>query len=252
MKILFDSKGLQTKHHLRDNQRLSALITMLMREQHLISFSSPPDIDIQELNVSDILLITTRSSDEYRSNEIKNIKKFIEAGGGLLLMSNHADWPSRGLKDTREHDAKLAVDCDLRIDFERTFFCHKQDGQRTILSGSDLNQNHPIISGGSHGKPVKTIVTNTSCSILATSGDFIVSISNQMEDKRSNLSPSNRSFAHAIDGSLNGEYNISGRVVAVADSGFIGTDGTSYPGPGLIGYGDNLQFILNTILWLSI
>ena len=41
-----------------------------------------------------------------------------------------------------------------------------------------------------------------------------------------------------------------GRVVVLADSGFIGSAGTTRPGPGLIEQGDNLRFVLNTIAWL--
>ncbi|HUW14547.1 MAG TPA: hypothetical protein VM537_32805 [Anaerolineae bacterium] len=42
-----------------------------------------------------------------------------------------------------------------------------------------------------------------------------------------------------------------GRVVVIADSGFIGSDGTAYPGVGLIGHGHNLRFVLHALRWLA-
>jgi hypothetical protein len=42
-----------------------------------------------------------------------------------------------------------------------------------------------------------------------------------------------------------------GRVVVTADSGFIGSEGTTFPGTGLIAMGDNRRFIVNILLWLG-
>jgi hypothetical protein len=251
MRVIFDSSSLQAQYHLRDNHRLSTIITELISNQNIVIFSSLPELDDQELNNSDVLLITTRFPRNYSTDEIQIIRNFIIAGGGLLLMSNHADWPSRNLKDLRQHDAKLAVACDIGITFEPTFFRHFEDSEKTILSRKTLNKNHPIISGASSGNPVRSVLTNTCCSIDVKVGDCIVSLSSEMVDKRNQYSPDGRCFAHAIDGSLHQESKFEGRVVSLADSGFIGTDGTSYPGPGLIGHGDNLRFIINTIRWLS-
>lgn len=251
MRLLFDRDSLQTRHHLRDNQRLSTLITKLIDEQYQVAFSSPPGLDKHELNDTDVLVITTRYPRDYSPDETQNIKSFIESGGGLLLMSNHADWPSKRLKDTRKNDAKLVDDIDFPITFERTFFRNKQDKRKTTITSKQFNQSHPIITGGSSGESIKSIVTNTSCSIDAKAGDTIISIPNGMVDKRANLPSTSKSFAHVID-NVYREKNInSGRVVAIADSGFIGSDGTYYPGPGLVGWADNLRFILNSILWLS-
>ena len=54
-------------------------------------------------------------------------------------------------------------------------------------------------------------------------------------------------FAAAAEGSLGSG---SGRVVVVADSGFVGEDDTGQPGPGLIGRDDNRTFLSNIIEWL--
>ncbi len=251
MRILFDSNSLQVSQHLRDNRRLSTLITKLIYDKHTINFSSPKNIEKKELDDTHVLVITTRFPNEYSSFEIQIISEYIEDGGGLLIMSNHADWPSKKLQDFRIHDAKLLSECDLQIEFEQTFFRNKNAKQKTTLSDSHFNQSHPIITGGVFGKSIKSIVTNTSCSIIGSEGDSIVSISNDMVDKRNNLPPIDRSFTHSLEINTTKGSMKSGRIVAIADSGFIGTDGTSNPGPGLIGWGDNLHFLSNSILWLA-
>jgi len=47
------------------------------------------------------------------------------------------------------------------------------------------------------------------------------------------------------------KFQGSGRIIVIADSGFIGSDNTIKPGPGQITKGDNLAFIINCLEWLS-
>ena len=82
-------------------------------------------------------------------------------------------------------------------------------------------------------------------------GHPLVSLSQDMMDLRNGNSPHNRLFAHALDPETAGTLSIEGRVVTVADSGFIGDDGTNVPGPGLIDHGDNAQFVKNAVRWLG-
>jgi hypothetical protein len=44
---------------------------------------------------------------------------------------------------------------------------------------------------------------------------------------------------------------LGGRVVVVANSGLIGTEGTQFPGLGLIEKGDNRIFLQNAVRWLA-
>ena len=37
----------------------------------------------------------------------------------------------------------------------------------------------------------------------------------------------------------------------MADSGFIGDEGTNVPGPGLFDHGDNARFVKNVVRWLG-
>jgi hypothetical protein len=55
-------------------------------------------------------------------------------------------------------------------------------------------------------------------------------------------------FAHALDLSTTDSRG-EGRVVTIADSGFIGSRWTQVPGPGLVRWADNLQFVHNAIRW---
>jgi hypothetical protein len=80
-----------------------------------------------------------------------------------------------------------------------------------------------------------------------SSGVPIVSFNQQITDYRNGLPARNRYFAVALEKT---DKVRDGRVVIVADSGFIGTDGTTYPGRGLIGYGNNGSFAQNAIFWL--
>ncbi len=95
-------------------------------------------------------------------------------------------------------------------------------------------------------------MTNNCSSIVAEGlGYPLVSLSQDMMDLRNGNSPQNRLFAHALDPETAGSLSIEGRVVTVADSGFIGDEGTNLPGPGLIGHGDNARFIKNAVRWLG-
>lgn len=247
MKVLIDRNGLQARHHLRDRLRLSVFITELMSASYPVAFSSREGLTRAELNEYDILLITTRFPVGYSQAESKGICDFVYNGGGLLLMSNHGDYGQ--VADMRQFDAKLAGE--FGVTFERTFFRNQLEGERTMLSQSTLNSNHPIIAGASGERSVRTLVTNTCCSILADGGEGLISLSNEMVDKRSGCFPNGQFFAHALGVTSGLKAGSKGRIVTIADSGFIGTDCSAYPGPGLIGHGDNLRFIMNVIRWLG-
>ena len=87
------------------------------------------------------------------------------------------------------------------------------------------------------------------CSRIVTGGRVhaLVALSLEMRDLRNGYTPSDRLFAHALDAGLVGK----GRLVTMADSGFIGNEDTVVPGPGLIGHGDNARFIKNVVRWLG-
>jgi hypothetical protein len=192
----------------------------------------------------DVLIITTRPHKRapFSRDEISRIHDFVCSGGGLLLMSNHGP-------DLVEEDASLAKCFD--IDIDNTWFRNRSLSSPTNLTGELLNNGHPIISGKSVDSKVGAIVTNTCCSMHSEVSEPLALLSPDMIDKLSGSNPSSlQLFGVALDQAESPLSIGRGRIVVLADSGFIGSDSTFHPGPGLIGKGDNITFILNTIDWL--
>jgi hypothetical protein len=251
MRVLIDRKGLQARCHLTDKLRLGVFLTELLSASYLVAFSSDPTFTAHELGEYDVLIITTRpfQGQGYTQEEIRDILDFVRNGGGLLLMSNHAGRSDRHRNDQRKHDAKLASR--FGVTLEETFFEHSLQGELTRISGSALSVEHPIVAGASGELPVRSIITNTCCSIVCDEGERLVLLSSEMVDRRGGRSPEGRSFALALDKHSGLNSKDKGRVVVIADSGFVGTDLTTRPGPGLIGHGHNLRFIMNAVRWLG-
>ncbi|MFQ6029448.1 MAG: hypothetical protein ACE5Q6_18380, partial [Dehalococcoidia bacterium] len=217
-----------------------------------VSFSSGPTLTWEQLRGQDVLVITTRYPAEvaYADQELSRIWDFVRLGGGLLLMSNHGDLPGHNPHDMTLYDARV-VNL-FGISLECSWFQNPAAVELSVLSGRDFLASHPIIGGREGGEAVKTIVTNNCSSIVAEGlGYPLVSLSQDMLDLRNGNSPQNRLFAHALDPEEAGSLSIEGRVVTLADSGFIGDEGTNVPGPGLIDHGDNAQFIKNVVRWLG-
>ena len=110
MRVLIDRNGIQADQHLKDRLRLTVFLTELLADSYWVAFSSKPTLTAEELRHCDVLVITTRSPEEcdHTPPEIANILHFVRNGGGLLLMTNHADRPGGSRYDFRKHDAKLA------------------------------------------------------------------------------------------------------------------------------------------------
>jgi hypothetical protein len=255
VKVLVDRNGLQARRHLKDNLRLSAFLTDLLKDSHLVGFSSGSTLTAEELADHDVLVITTRGQKQpYIEAEIRCILDFVHKGGGLLLMANHADRAKtdlrKSLSDTRKQDARLAGK--FGITLERSCFEHQQRGKRTRIAASAMNGNHRIIAGASGDRPVRFLVINNCCSIVCSECDPLVLLPGEMYDwKNQRTAQEKQLFSCVLDSQAGLESVGEGRVVVTADSGFIGTDFTTSPGPGLIGHGHNSRFIKNAIRWLG-
>ena len=59
------------------------------------------------------------------------------------------------------------------------------------------------------------------------------------------LRPDKCAFAMMLD-----RRGQAGRVLATADSGFIAEEGVPGSGPGLIGQGENREFVVGALRWL--
>ena len=64
MKVLITRNSLQAYYHLRDNFHLGAFLTNLLKALHLVAFSSSQDLVTEALADYDVLVITTRPTEQ--------------------------------------------------------------------------------------------------------------------------------------------------------------------------------------------
>jgi hypothetical protein len=242
MRVLIDSRGLQARQHLVDGQRLRTLLVSL-RKDHLVDFSQRgKELSRELLRHYDVLIVLTWPAKKYKydAEESKLIQDFVGRGNGLVLMSNHTPFD--------KNDGRLSAKFGVKI--QHTFFRNHLDNVPTVLAGATLNADHQIVAGKSRIERVQSVVTNTSSSIRCEQGDRLISIPQEMVDQETEEpAKSNQLFAHALDMNKQIDSSGTGRLVTIADSGFIGSRWTEVPGPGLIKWGDNLQFVRNAIRW---
>jgi hypothetical protein len=249
MRVLIDSLSLQAKIHLQDGKRLGGLLQKVKGMAGCeTAFSASASLSADMLADIDVLIIATRKIQdaEYTETELTVIFEFVQSGGGLLLMSNHGDIPGRPYPDMTANDKRLART--FGIEIENSFFASPQWKTLVEIPAACLHSTHPIIRGVGVHTPVRSIITNNCCSIKSGCGIPIVSLPNTVQDYRDGRSTEDRYFAVACDRGPTGK---PGRIVVTADSGFIGSGETTFPGVGLIEKGDNGQFIINCLLWIG-
>ena len=164
-------------------------------------------------------------------------------------MSNHADLPGHNPHDLREHDQVLAERFGVTI--ERFWVAGVRDGGPTEINGGHLRRSHPVISGGIDYQPVSSVVVNNFSAIRSAPQHGLISYPPSMREHRTGISLHGVHFAVALEPDKYRHEGKKGRVIVTANSGFVGTTGTSKPGPGLYDLGDNSQFALNCIRWLA-
>ena len=247
MKVLIDTRSLQGAFHygrlpeLPDEEkykeakksiglRLETFLSIVEKETGIKPV--PSEGKVGELQTSilrefDTLVILTRMF-FLSPEELEDIKDFVKDGGNLLLMSNHPPFS--------EFDNPLSEVFGFSFQsptypWHRGFY-----GLTNIISPS--KNTHEIMRGLQSG-----VFINNSCRIELESKSGIDILATFPDEPE----PSNI-FAIAIDKPYGVE---SGRIVAVADSGFIGEDSTKNPGPGQMGKGNNKKFISNIFSWLN-
>lgn len=258
-KVIIDSNSLQAQAHLIDKLRLRTFIEAVRKGAKLdVEFSHQGQLGnhlTKEYLLNDeeckLLIITTRPPNDpnlpnwsrpfqYSENELNDIQEFVNRGGSLLLMSNHSD-TSRNPTDWREEDNRLSEKFNIKLDQT----CFTIRGTLTGLLTNFDNPTYPIVKG------IDTIVVNNCFSISGSGGFPVAFLNESMKDAGPyGQNPHNKVFAYAIDRKEIQDGIYSGRVIIVADSGFIGEVLTTRPGPGLIECGDNYQFVVNMIQWL--
>ena len=234
LSILIDRHTIQGRAHLQWKRSAGLRLRSFIE---LISAQSGQDVALTEGTITreslrdcPLLIVPTRKV-QIPPEEVDTIEDYVLDSGNLLLMSNHHP----------HHDLDTVIGERFGIRFEETHFC--TGGGLTKLSGNCLTD-HLIIAGKPEEKPVEELVTNTTCSIVSEGGEDIAFLSDTMQDRVKGLSPAGKRFA------VSKQIAGGGRIVAMADSGFIGTNGTVAPGIGLIDKGDNTLFVKRVVRWL--
>lgn len=195
----------------------------------------------ENLKKSDCLIILTRSK-AFTDDEINLILNFIKKmGKNLLLMSNHNPLELFDNDLTRK----------LGVTLSGGYWGGKPKEFTTI--DNECLSNNTIIRGKGVEKSISRIVINTTCRIISDIGEPIIYLPNTMVGGWSSKNEElikNKVFGLVIDGEYNNNEKINGRVVILADSGFIGDKDSTFPGFGLIDKGDNILFLQRILQYL--
>lgn len=187
----------------------------------------PGELKRSLLQDTTCLILTTRVF-MFSQEEIRDIVAFTNEGGSLLVMSNHPPFDER--------DDQLARALGFRF-LSPSYPWHMGQAGVTTIRGPDLGD-HEISGHLDQG-----IVFNNSCRIAPPdSGEALVLARLPGEPPPANV------FAMVMELPQNGTR--AGRVVAVADSGFIAPVATHVPGPGQFERGNNSNFLAGILAWL--
>jgi len=190
------------------------------------SKGDPDELRLPMLQNYQCLVLTSRIN-QFSQHELNDIPAFVSQGGSLLIMSNHP--PFEAMDDVLARKLGFSYK-------SLSYPWHKGMGGVTTIKDDCLKE-HPATKGLKKG-----IVFNNSCIISLKDKGFSTLALLPGESSPENI------FAVAKD-NLFGKK--SGRVVAVADSGFVGESSTLFPGPGQWKMGDNAKFITQIFQWLA-
>lgn len=236
MNILLDANTLQGQAHLEEpevkGRRLNAFLGILA-EIGATRWTPGPLLD-PALRDAALLVVPTRIR-PFAKEELDAVEAFVGAGGALWLLSNHHPY--------HEHDAPLARR--FGVVLEPTFFHTPKS--LTPIEGRFL-AGHAILTGPAG--PVRSIVTNTTCSLAPSAAAPVAFLPEAMTDRLGGPPPGGRLFGAALDARAGSPDRSGGRVLLLADSGFLGDAGSTVPGTGLVEEGDNRVFIRNAVAWL--
>ena len=192
-----------------------------------------PDHELSSASdIDEVAIIVTGSRlKAYTDDEIDTLVRFSEEGGGLLIMSNHG--AAKGApNDFTRHDRALVDRFEIKL--ERTGF---RDPNRSRIV--TVSSEHPTTSG------IRELSINNCSSFRCSRVPSVVDIPSNWHDWIAGTDARGRAAAIAID------EGIDGRVFVLSDSGFMGSEGSRSPGPGLIHEADNRKFLRNVFVWLA-
>ena len=255
--IVLDRKCLQVYYHQSEyiedahtkqplknpsyQNRLNTFLGLLNQPSSDITCAVIIDELKEEYLQADCLVFLTRI-ESFSEQEIQMILKFIsQKGKSLLLMSNHNPFEQK--------DNELTTK--LGINLVGGYY----SGVRGKYTEIDSNwfTNHPILKERNELEPISSIMTNTTCRIESNYGQPFMYLPDGMIGRWSSESEvqiKNRIFGLAINGETDQHPLIKGKVVILADSGFIGDKGSKTPGFGIIDKLDNELFIKRIFFYL--
>lgn len=257
MKFLFDKGSSQVQVQLETGVRLTTLFGAI--EAQGWSYEIGPDrIDHASLADVDGLVVLTRHRATapgttnpfppdwdfaFTTRELDAIRAFNTAGGGVLLISNHGPFSAANLRnDWTVYDRVLAAEFGVVIQPA----AYQLRPPPLTMNGGDLSAN-PVLQA-SILAGVTSIVPNNSCAVSSSDPGGLVIAS--IPPNAVNTSPT------FPDGPAGQSYAVLagagvGPVIVGGNSGIAANAGTGYPGPGRIGTGSNLRFLLNCLAYIG-
>jgi hypothetical protein len=169
-------------------------------------------------------------------SELDAITHFVANGGGLLLMTNHADY--------QQYDAALAAR--FGIVLHEDFISNK--ATYMVMSGDLLNKE---AFAKTYLFAVDSLATHDSCGISFApgadgKGTWIAKFPAAAVDRATREAPDPGRY-----------YSVlmpwqKGKVIVIGNSGTVGdSGGTPFPACGMVTYGNNLMFVLNCLRLLG-
>ena len=97
LRIVLDRYGIQAKRHIEHGDRLTGLLQAIEGVGWSYAFAPEGSLSRETLEGQDVLVLTTRATTSFENSELHAIIEFVQSGGGLWIMSNHAAFRSTRL-----------------------------------------------------------------------------------------------------------------------------------------------------------
>jgi hypothetical protein len=221
------------------------------------------DLSERSLAEVDVIALTT-TLEPHPLHELTSVVHRVRAGAGLWVCSNHGPFSlDRPDPNLVRFDQPIASSFGMTL-WTATIASRRRDatGRRELswlpVSGP-IATGRPLVVGGSG--LARQAVTNNGCGVLAAPWASVI-VPFDDDDLVNGLDvrgvdeagrnvygpvPAGTSWAASVEGPATG----SGRAIFCADSGWLGGEGTTWPGPGLFHLGDNRQLAANMACWLA-
>jgi hypothetical protein len=257
MNVLFDTMGAQVQIHNATGVRLTTLYNALNALSYTTTFTDYTTPISAQLANADVLVILTHqfsqqpayppaipetTSFEFPEADLTGIPEWVQAGGGLLLISNHGEsgappyWPVNDIVLAQQFGIKIVP----------AFFSLPTSGlTEMVMSPPSPLQLPPPPPPPRKLGALSNLQAWDSCGIAPGAGRVIYPLpSNAVDSSGNNYKPADYAFAVSYP-------HGSGNVIVAGHSGIAGDNGTGWPSPGEIASGCNLTFLLNSIRYLG-